>query len=183
MKFRLEISLCDEDYYAYNEFCIIRSHYGKKQMLTYRILLSLIILLFPISSLLYSGVNFEFVVSAVVYAILIILLNIFFNKIFARSVRSVVKKQKKTGKMAYSQSAVMEFYDDKFTEETELSRGEQSYSVLERISYIESEKLLYLHINSAQSYIIPYSIFDSDEEALAFFEFISSKCNVIDRYK
>ena len=43
MKFQFNVNTCDQDYLDYNKFWMLRSHYGKKQMTTFRIVIAVII--------------------------------------------------------------------------------------------------------------------------------------------
>ena len=43
MKFQFTINTNDQDYLDYNKFWMLRSHYGKKQMTTFRIVIAVII--------------------------------------------------------------------------------------------------------------------------------------------
>ena len=43
MKFQFNININDQDYLDYNKFWMLRSHYGKKQMTTFRIVIAVII--------------------------------------------------------------------------------------------------------------------------------------------
>ena len=54
MKFQFNVNINEEDYLDYNKFWMLRSHYGKKQMSTFRIIIAVIIGLIILISL-YGG--------------------------------------------------------------------------------------------------------------------------------
>jgi len=58
MKFQFNVNTCDQDYLDYNKFWMLRSHYGKKQMTTFRVILAVIIGVYIFISL--YGDNFTF---------------------------------------------------------------------------------------------------------------------------
>ena len=89
---------------------------------------------------------------------------------------------KKTGKMAYSPKAVMEFYDDCFLEITPDQKTEHKYDAIERIIVVEN-KVVYIHINNIMAYILPLNSFNSLEQFYFFMSFIKTKCDTIDSYK
>ena len=101
-----------------------------------------------------------------------------YNKFF---VRLNVNRVAKSGKLPYSPHAVMEFYDDHFSEKDGVSSMESEYAAIERISVIEG-KVVYLQRDSLAAYIIPMSAFESDEQYCAFIDFMSTKVTDIKYY-
>ncbi len=182
MNFKFNVITNDQDYLDYNEFWMLRSHYGKKQMLTMRIIITVLlgagVLGFLISN--------EFAQSAFVgvfpLVALLVLTEIFFNKIMTASLKRQIKSMKKKGKMGYTPEAVLEFLDDTFIESTPDMKTERKYSAIERISVIDN-RMIYIHVNNVMAYILPVSCFESQEQCDRFFEFIRTKCANIDVYQ
>ena len=92
-------------------------------------------------------------------------------------IRRQVKRIIKKGKLPYSKSSQMDFYDEFFIETDDSSKTEQKYSSIEKISFSEESKTLYLHIDKLRAYIIPGTSFDSPENMVEFIKFIKTKCS------
>ena len=174
MKFRLNITLNDNDYFEYNKFWMLRSPYGKKQLIFFRIIIAVLLGLYMI-------IMRESLLHVIVTAIVIVLFEIFLSPLFAFSLKGQLKGMKKRGKMGYSPSAIMEFYEDTFVEITPDNKIEQKYKVIERISVVD-HKILYIHINNVAAYLLPLSCFDSLTQYNDFLDFIKTKCAKIDIY-
>ena len=99
----------------------------------------------------------------------------------AWSVKRAVKKLKKEGKQCYTPYKVMEFLEETYKEESPNERSEKRYNTIERISIVEG-RYIYLHQDSVSAYIIPYTVFKSDDEYRAFINFLGTKCESIDYY-
>ncbi len=182
MKFRFNIFLSDDDYLEYNIFHLLRSPYGKKSLKTLRGSLVLLVGAFILLAFVKAGFSLATFVVTIPLIILLILVQVFFSKYMTFSMKGQVKLLKKSGKMAYSPFAVMEFYDDFFVETTEDNKTEQKYSSIERISVVDN-KTVYIHINNIMAYILPIASLDSMEQLQEFLEFMKTKCDNVDVYQ
>lgn len=181
MKFQFNVITNDEDYLEYNKFWMLRSHYGKKQMLSFRIIFTVLLCLIILAYLFIGGFTVQSLISAIPMAILLVLFEVLLTPLFVVSLKSHIKGLKKKGKMAYSPSAVLEFFENSFVETTPTNKTEQYYTSIERISVVDN-KVVYIHVNNIMSYILPFSCFSSKEECDSFFAFIRTKCQNIDIY-
>ena len=181
MKFQFNVNTTDKDYLDYNKFWMLRSHYGKKQMMSFRIVMAVIFGVY-IFILLYGG-NFtvDSFISVIPMAILLIIFELLFSSLFVFILKGHLKSLKKKGKMGYSPSSVIEFYEDSFVETTPDNKTEQRYSSIERISIVDN-KMIYIHVNNIMAYILPLSCFETKEQYDGFFEFIKTKSANIDIY-
>ena len=181
MKFKFNINTNDQDYLDYNKFWMLRSHYGKKQMTYFRIIFAVIIGVYILISLYGGNFTFDSFIGIIPMTILLILLELLLSPLFVLLLKSHLKNLKKKGKMGYSPSSVIEFYEDVFIETTPDNKTEQKYSAIERISVVDN-KVVYIHVNNIMSYVLPFSCFESNEQYNEFFEFIKIKCSNIDIY-
>lgn len=181
MKFQFNINTNDQDYLDYNKFQMLRSHYGKKQMTTFRVAFAVIVGVY-ILVLLYGG-NFSFdsFIEIIPMATVLIIFELFLSPLFVLFLRCHLNSLKKKGKMGYSPLSVIEFYEDVFIETTPENKTEQKYTAIERVSVVDN-KVVYIHVNNIMSYILPFSCFESKEQYNEFFEFIKTKCSNIDIY-
>ena len=182
MNFKFNVITNDEDYFDYNEFWMLRSHYGKKQTLTIRIIFTVVIAAAIIGYLIYNRFSEGAFVGIFPLVALLVLMEIFFNKMMSASLKRQIKTIKKKGRMGYTPEAVLEFTEDTFTETTPDMKAERKYSAIERISVVDN-RMIYIHLNNVMAYILPVSCFESQEQCNRFFEFISTKCAYIDYYQ
>lgn len=181
MKFQFKVNLSDKDYLDYNMFWMIKSPYGKKQILTFRVTLAILLGVFIFITLYGGGFTAESFIGAIPMLIVLLVFELFLTRFFKWTFKWQIKSLKKSGKMGYSPESVIEFYDDVFVEKTSENKTEQKYSAIERISIVDKRKI-YIHINNVMAYILPLSCFESKEQYDSFFEFISLKCRNIDVY-
>ena len=176
MRFRFNIKIDDKDYLNYNIFWMIKSPYGKNQVISCRIMITVICSIFAFISL-YTKDFSRIILTLVIFVLFQILL----PKFLSLTVKIDIKNLKKKGKMGYSPTSVMEFYEDSFVEITPENRIEQQYSSIERISVID-DKIIYIHVNNIAAYILPLSCFESKDLYDSFVDFIKTKCPVADIY-
>ena len=181
MRFKFDITLSDNDYFDYIVFMVMKSPYGKKQIIKFRVIIAVMLLAFCFISLWGGGFTAEAFLGIIPYLAMLILVEILFAPIFAWILKSQIKSLKKSGKMAYSPSASIEFFDEEFIEISEENRIESKYSTVERVSVIKGEAI-YIHVNNAMSYILPSACFESDEQREDFLAFIKTKCENVDVY-
>ena len=127
----------------------------------------------------------SFVVAAVSAAIMVVALGLFillYPKYYKKALKKSIGMQKKTGKLSYPPSAVLEFYDDYYVENEPESTTRQNYTAFERISYIPG-KAIYIHTGSTKAVLLPVHCFVSEEELNSFLQFITSVCPHFDTYK
>lgn len=181
MHYKFDITLTDNDYLDYNLFHQIRSPYGKKTINKFRILLTVIPLVFIVSILIGDNFSKDAFIDCIPNAIVFVVFQLFLNKLMAAVLKGHIRFLKKTGKMGYSPKAVMEFYDDTFVEITPDEKTERKYTAIERVSVVEN-RVVYLHVNNVMAYILPMHVFESREQYYFFMSFIKTKCPVIDSY-
>lgn len=181
MKFQFNVNVNDQDYLDYNIFWIIRSPYGKKQIKTLRITITVFVAILILISLFSGGFSLESILGILPMIIVLLLFQFFLTKFFSWSLKEHIKALKKSGKMGYSPSSVIEFYEDSFVEITPDNKIEQRYSSIERISVVDN-KMMYIHVNNIMAYMLSLSSFKTKEQYDEFFEFIKTKCSNIDIY-
>ena len=182
MNFKFYINLNDNDYLNYNTFWTIKSPYGKKQILQFRIIIAVLFVVAAFLFLSGRGFSANAWIGIIPYAILLVLFELLLKRFFVWVIKGNIKSLKAKGKMGYSPVSEMEFYDESFMEITPDNKTEQKYSSIERVSVI-TDKVIYIHVNNVMSYILPLSCFESKEQYNNFLDFVRSKCANIDVYK
>lgn len=179
MEFRFNIDLTDKDYVDFNIFWQTKSRYGKKMLIIFRIILLILLSLPTLSAIRDIGFSAESIISGILLIIIPQLILMPFLKLAAKiQIKALIKN----GKPPYSPHSVLTFYEDSFTEETEDNKTETKYSGIDRISIVEN-KLITIHTNSVQAYLLPAICFGSDIKYNSFKEFIKTKCAAVDTYK
>lgn len=182
MKFRFNINLTDDDYLDFNKFILLRSKYGKQQMKMYKIIIAVMTAVVFIAVFLINGHTLAAFISAVPVLIVFAIIELSFNRVNSLLLKRQLKSMSKVGKAGYSPMSVLEFYDDKLVDLTADKRTEQKYSTIERISVVTENKIIYIHTNNIAAYLLPFAAFNSPEQYNEFFDFIKTKCSVIDIY-
>ena len=144
MNFKFNVITNDQDYLDFNEFHMLRSPYGKKQTAAVRIVVTVIISVFILAFLIDSGFTQGAFVGVVPLVAILVLFEVFFNKLMVGSIKTQIKTMKKRGKMTYTPEAVLEFSEDTFTETSADMKTERKYSTVERISVVDN-KMIYIH--------------------------------------
>lgn len=180
MRFKFEVKLSDKDYLDYNIFWMLKSPYGKKQLVKTRLIFVFIFIIGILATLILGDGSVNTYLTVGLFTIWLALLQLFMGRFLIFSLKGQLKTMKKSGKMGYSSEAVLEFFEDSFTETTPDNKTEQWYTAVERISVVKNE-VIYIHINNVMAYIMPVSCFASEEEYNLFLDFIKTKA-VIDTY-
>lgn len=179
MLFKFDIKINDHDYLEYNNFVILKSNYGKKQLTSFRIIMAALLAVWILFLLYNGGFSKDAFINIIPQVVLLVLFQVVLTPFFKFVMKGTVKRLIKNGKKAYSPNSVMEFYDNDFKEITDDNETKQKYTAIDRVSIIEG-KNIYIHINSLMAYILPFACFESDEQRQAFIEFLKTKCNNVD---
>lgn len=180
--FKFNVNLTDDDYLEYNKFWNFRSHYGKGQIISMRIMLAIMVCVFIVLTLVINGFSTGTLIGVITLVAFLVVMELLLKKYITFTLKANLKNLKKKGKVAYSPSATMEFFEETFTEVTDNVKTEQKYSSVERVSVVRG-KAIYLHVNSLASYILPLSAFDNKEQFDSFVEFLNSKISIVDIYE
>lgn len=181
MHFKFYINITEEDYLDFNKFQTIKSPYAKKQITKLRIGLLAVMLALVILHVTSYGFTVETFVGLAPLLVILLLFIILAPIGMTFTLKASIKTLKKQGKMAYSPSSVMEFYEDIFIETTSTNKTEQKYSSVERVSIVDN-KMIYIHINNVSAYLLPIASFESEKQYEEFLTFIKAKCSDVAVY-
>ncbi len=180
MKFQVHLS--ENDYFEFNKFHNLQSHYGASVIKKTRIVIAIIFGAAILLSFLSSGFTADGFLYAGIYLALLILFQVFLKKFFIETVKANIKHLKKQGKLAYHEYSEIEFLERSFIETTPDNKTEQSYASIERISVVEG-RYVFIHPNNITAYILPASSFRNQAEYDEFLKFVPSICANVDFYK
>lgn len=181
MCFKFNVNLTDEDYLNYNAFTQTMTIGGKKQIAFLRALMIIIILtlcIFCVS--LFEDPLLKICTCIPLITILIVFL-IRIPQDLKKSTQKVIKAYSDKTKKLYSESTVMEFFDDRFIEYTPGIKTEVNYSAIECVSILNG-RYIFIQQNQLQGYIIPFTIFESNEHCTAFIDFLRTKIQNVEFY-
>ena len=185
MYFKLNIEISENDYIDFNNFTMLKTSYGKSQILKSRIILALIFGIMALSYLIRWESTINALVGSILFTIILILSQLFLKPWYAYSIKgtakSLINHSKKNGKPPYSPVSKMEFYDETFIETAPNEKTELKYSLIERITII-SGSMIYLFRDTTRAYLIPVRCFASKEEGYKFIDFIKTKCQSLEIY-
>ena len=99
MNYKFYINLNDNDYLNYNTFWTIKSPYGKKQMLKFRITIAILFVAISFLSLFGGGFSADAWIGIIPYAILLVLFELLLNPLFCLILKSNIKSLKAKGKI------------------------------------------------------------------------------------
>lgn len=178
MRFEVDITLTDEDSYAFNIFHVLDSPNGKKQLRQHRIVYSIILLLTAVLYLLVV----RSIDRAALYLLLIgtylLLYLIFLRKIMTRRIQRQLKKLQKDGKQLYDPTAHMIFEAHTLTEITPNSRTEIGYERIEQVFVLEDRYLFLFYGGGA--YILPIPQLRNQLDLYGFLTFLTEKCGKVE---
>ncbi len=181
MLFQLNITLTEEDYFAFNYFHSFESQQGKKRVMRARIAILAISALLMLFFLLRTKNAIFTAIFAMLWGLYMIPYLLTFKKRLRKNLSAQIKRMKKTGKLPYSPSAAFEFYDDKMVEITATTRTEQIYDAFERICVV-GDRWVLMYNSSVNAYILPISQISAQVDEKAFLQFLFGKCSTVEHY-
>ena len=174
MKYKLDVSMTEKDYYNFNKFHMSHSPYGKRSQRSAYIIATVMALLIALMSLIIEGVTLTTMLMLFPYAIVIASILALIKPLSLLILKIQITVMKKRGKLPYSASSTLELYDDFFVEITETERREVKYTGAEGIMVAEDGSV-YIYMNSLMAYILPVGTFESDEVRDEIREFLLDK--------
>jgi hypothetical protein len=99
--------------------------------------------------------------------------NLLVKPVFISMMKKSIESTKKRGKSPYERDIIMKFGEDWFFEITSETESKSKYSVIDRV--IKGNKAVYVFVNDVQLYLIPFSVFDSEQQEEEFIDFIKGK--------
>jgi len=160
---------------------MLKSPYGKKTMTDLRITTFICVCIFSYILLYFGGFLKNIYTYILVFVIALVVNHLLCTRILEGTLKKQIKLLKGNGKMGYSPSSVIEFYEDNFIEITSENKTESKYSAIERVSIVDN-KIMYIHLNNVMAFLLPMACFESAEQYESFKEFIKTKCAKIDVY-
>ena len=179
MRFKLDITLTEDDYFAFNTFTSLESPHGKKQVRNHRIIFAgtmasiLVLFIFIIGWNMFSATYAAFVVLFTIPYVML------YKKFLKRNLKKSINSLKKRGKLPFDPVSTFEFYDDKLVEITPSTRTEQTYDRMERICIVKNQYIL-LYFSSVEAYILPTPQIEAQLDKEEFLAFLSQKCTTIE---
>lgn len=171
--FEFKINLNDDDYLFFNQYHFENSPGGRKALMSFRLVVPCISFMFICMFIVLELGLGLILLEASLLAVLSVFWIVYSKKLILKSMRNGIKKMKKSGKLPYSDEALMKFDDEHIYETTSDSESKREYSSLEKISV--TDKAVYIFFSSVQAYILPMSVFSDEAQKHKFLEFISVK--------
>ena len=180
MLYRFGVNLTDDEYYKFNVFMQTRSEMGKKNVWLTRIVFTVAAVIFALVLFSTGTLGVMSIPFLIQVAIVILIFQIKYIAIVKYFIRKAIESYKEQGKFIYSPESVIEFDEDKLYEITDESKIEQMLSNMEFVSICEYDKVIYISRNAAMTFVMPYRVFENDEQREEFIEFLRRKCNKVE---
>jgi len=173
MRYEFNVNVTEQDYLDFNMFISVRSPYGKKTFTTTKIFVSVLVIMSALLLLIKGRFSADAFIGVIPLFIFWAFVLVFLPKYYSWILKTKLNLIKKDGKLPFSTTSVMTFYDDAFTETTADNKTEHKYTAIERVSVVDG-KMIYIHINSLMSYILPMACIGSKNECDGFLSFLQS---------
>ena len=171
--YKFSYTLNDTDYLEFNIFHANNSAVYKKQLLVLRLLLPLVLAVLLLVYYTYNRDPLELLIKGIVYAIGSLLWFFVAKSLRTSSIKSNIKAMKKSGKLPFGKNTEIQFGEDDIHDISELSESKIKYSVIEKIAM--GKNAIYIYFSSIQAFIIPFSVFENEEQKADFLAFINQK--------
>ena len=173
MQYKFNIGYSEQDYLDFNLFHLINSPQGKKNIKKQRTSFIIISIITAILLIICFALKLKDSVSIMTIAfILSLFLTIFYPKLLISGVKNNVKQSK--ADMPLYEDCEIEFFENCIVEVTENKRLELKYPAIKRACVLNG-KVVYLYIMANQAIILPFRVFNSQEQCNFFFEFLKTK--------
>jgi len=172
--YQFEFKLDDSDYLEYNKYHRFNSPSGKKNLLIMRLLAPIFYVAFLI--LTYEN-PIKLIINFFFFAIISVIFFFIAKPIDILFLKLTLKAIKKDGKLPYGNDVLIQFDEDFFVETTNESETKTNYSKIEKIAV--GKKAFYIYVNALQAYIIPFSVFKTEQHRDDFLAFINNKTRTI----
>lgn len=172
MSYDFSFILSEEDYFQFNKHHMLHGEQNRKQLMLTRFLFPFIYMVFgAVFGYTLSNPAIAFIVFGIISALWII----FFNSIMVQLLKRNIKRLKKSGKLIYDKEIHMLFGDETFSEQTQDSKSDYFYTIIERIEI--GDTAVYMYTGAAAAHIVPYRVFPDEDTKNGFIEFIMSRLN------
>ena len=179
MRYQLNITLLEEDYFAFNYFHAVEAPQQSDQLRRNRIVFICMGMILLLMAIFLFGPGSPFFLYGILFGGFLVVYSLFMKKFAANNIRSRIAKMKEAGKLPYSQQAQVIFEEDKVIEVTPGARTEESYDLIDVI-YVLPDRYVYIYTNSMRAYTLPIPQLQAQLDLQEFLEFLSTKCQKIE---
>ena len=127
MNYKFEYQLSENDYFEFNKYHLNNSTDSKMGLLLQKISLPITFIIILLFNIMQGIDKIQILIFFVVFTIASILWILTSKKTNERILKRYINFIKKHSKLPYSESAVMEFYDEYFIEKTQTTKSKIQY--------------------------------------------------------
>ena len=169
-KFPYNIS--EQEYIDFNEHFLFKIPEGKKSLLIYRLIVPGVLLLFLLSSLAKGSDIMTLIIQTVVYFIAAVLWWYNCHRVILFSVKRRLRKAQSVERSLFSSRGIAYFdFENRLIVDCG-EREEIRVPFANITTLFETEKAYYLYFAPSKAFIVPYTLFRSNEEFFAFRELL-----------
>jgi len=164
-------NLDDTDYLEFNKFHFNTSQAHKKMTLITRLMVPVALIIFFLLSLTNYETGTELLVKGAIYIVGSVIWFCVVKPLSILSIKMNMNAMKKSGKLPYGRNVQIQFDEEVIHEITEIAESKMKYSNIEKI--VEVDRALYIYYAATQAFIIPISVFESEEQKNEFLRFLN----------
>lgn len=171
--FTFQYEISENDYYEFNRFQLWNTPENKKQILLYRFMYPLrFMILATILSFALKRYNLIFYTY---FGLCSIFWVVSYRKLLEYAIRRNIARIKKIGRLPYSASGTLSFFENELTDFSPISQMKIPYSSITKIA--QTNTAFYLFFGALQAVIVPFPVFQDEQEMISFIEYIKQKTN------
>lgn len=171
--YRFEYNITEQDYFAFNEFCMLNSKTHKRTILLYRclgfILSAFVILIFIITNTESDYIKLQ-AIALTIFSIVWFLIG---KKSYFKKIRKTLNKLKKEDKLPYSEKGILIFDEVEISDISTDKELKAPYSTVTKL--VNTDNFIYILCYGGIGYIVPLRIIDNNINIDEFKSFIESK--------
>lgn len=179
MRYQLDITLSEDDYFRLNYFHAVESPQQSSQLRRNRIVFICTALTLLLMAIFLFDRDSPTFLYGLLFGGFLLIYALFMKKFAVSSIKSRINKLKESGKLPYSQEAQVIFEEDKLIEVTPGARTEETYELIDVI-YVLPDRYVYIFTNSMRAYTLPIPQLQAQLNLQEFLDFLSTKCKKIE---
>ena len=180
--FKFNTATTEEDYLIFNLFHLKKSAYGRKLWIAFRLLPLFFFLVLAFTTYLESGLTFDCFANIILLFVICGVFELLTPALIKIVTKCHIRSLKKKGKPGYSETSVLEFCEDKFSEKSPERYAEHLYKDIERV-YVYGAGYVYIYVNAQMAYVMSFDCFDSETQRSEFLTFLETKGAKVEYYK
>jgi len=173
MLYQFKYTLSEKDYMEFNKYHLLNAPSNKRGIIVLRLLLPLIFLVYLLFSFFLFEEHSSLLIEFIIFAVISVIWFFIVKPLLIFNLKLRIKMIKKDGKLPYGKDVLVQFDEDSFIETIHEAESKANYKIIEKIAV--GKNAAYIYINAMQAVIVPFSVFETNEQKNEFLAFINKK--------